>query len=44
MKKIFTKKLFIYMLAAFVVTIIAIFAIQTVIIRNNNSVSSQNKL
>lgn len=44
MKKFFTKKLFIYMLAAFVVTIIAIFAIQTVIIRNNNSVSSQNKL
>lgn len=44
MKKIFTKKLFIYMLAAFVVTIIAIFAIQTIIIQRNNSVSSQNKL
>lgn len=44
MKKIFTKKLFIYMLAAFALTIIAIFAIQTVIIQRNNAVSSQNKL
>lgn len=44
MKKFFTKKLFLYMLAALVLTIIAIFAIQTVIIRGNNSVSSQNKL
>lgn len=44
MKKIFTKKLFIYMLAALVVTIIAIFAIQTVIIQRNNLASSQSKL
>lgn len=44
MKKIFTKRLFIYMLVAFVVTITTIFVLQTVIIRKNNMASSQDKL
>lgn len=44
MKKIITKRLFIYMLAAFLCTIIAIFALQTVVNQRNNSVSSQEKL
>jgi len=44
MKKIFTKRLFIYMMAAFIVTITAIFVLQTVIIRRSNSAASQAKL
>lgn len=44
MKKIFTKRLFIYMLAAFLVTIIAIFGLQTFIIQRSNLVSSRDKL
>ncbi len=32
MKKIFTKRLFIYMLTAFILTIIGVFVLQTVII------------
>lgn len=44
MKKIITRRLFIYMLAAFLVTITAIFALQTFISKRNNVLSSQNKL
>lgn len=44
MKKIFTTRLFIYMLAAFLFTITAIFVLQTVIIQRNNVSSSQSKL
>lgn len=44
MKKIFTQRLFTYMLAAFIVTIIAIFTLQTVIIRRSNTSSSRDKL
>jgi len=44
MKKIFTKWLFIYMLAAFVVTITAIFVLQTVITRQSNTISSRDRL
>lgn len=44
MKKIFTRRLFIYMLTAFVITVTAIFALQTVINQRNNTISSQNKL
>ena len=44
MKKFFTKRLFIYMLGAFFVTIAAIFLLQTVIIQRSNSLSSQDKL
>ncbi len=44
MKKIFTKRLFFYMLAAFLVTITAIFVLQTVIIQRSNSAASQTKL
>ncbi|MDE6675483.1 MAG: methyl-accepting chemotaxis protein, partial [Acetatifactor sp.] len=44
MKKIFTQRLFIYMLAAFVVTITAIFVLQTVIIQRTNTSSSRDKL
>lgn len=44
MKKIFTKRLFFYMLGAFFVTITAIFLLQTVIIQRSNSLSSQDKL
>lgn len=44
MKKIFTKRLCIYMLAAFIVTITAVFAIQTIIIQSSNTASSQDKL
>ena len=44
MKKIFTKRLFVYMAVAFLVTIAAIFLIQTVIIQHNNLSSSQAKL
>ena len=44
MKKIFTKNLFVYMLAAFIVTITAIFTLQTFISKSNNLTLSQNKL
>lgn len=44
MKKIFTKRLSIYMLIAFVVTIAAIFILQTVIIKQSNMAASQSKL
>lgn len=44
MKKNFTKRLFIYMVAAFFVTIIGIFLLQTVIISRSNTSGSQSKL
>lgn len=44
MKKNFTKNLFIYMLAALLITITAIFVLQTVVNQKNNSSSSENKL
>lgn len=44
MKKIFTKKLFIYMVVAFTVTIAAIFTLQTFTNRRSNMESSKNKL
>lgn len=44
MKKIFTKRLFAYMLAALIVTITAIFVLQTVITQRNNTASSRAKL
>ena len=44
MKKIFTKRLFIYMAAALVLTISAIFVLQTVIIQKSNSAASKAKL
>ena len=44
MKKIFTKRLFIYMLVALLITITGIFGLQTIVTQKNNAVSSQNKL
>lgn len=44
MKKIFTQRLFYYMLAALLITIIAIFALQTVVSQANNRSSSRDKL
>ena len=44
MKKIFTQRLFTYMLAAFIVTITAIFVLQTVITQRSNTASSRDKL
>lgn len=44
MKKIFTKRLCIYMLAALIVTITAVFVLQTVITSRNNTVSAQDRL
>ena len=44
MKKIFTKSLSIYMVIAFLVTVGAIFLIQTVITSNNNLTQSRDKL
>lgn len=44
MKKIFTKRLSVYMLIAFLVTITAIFVLQTVIIQRSNSAASQTKM
>lgn len=44
MKKIFTRRLFIYMLAALFFTITAIFLLQTFVTKKNNTVSSQDKL
>ncbi len=44
MKKIFTRRLSAYMLAAFLVTITAVFALQTVVSQRNNASSSIAKL
>lgn len=44
MKKIFTRRLFIYMIAALAVTIAAVFTLQTFTNWNNNITSSQSKL
>lgn len=44
MKKMFAKKLLTYMLAAFVVTIVFIFVLQTIVAQNTNSTSSAEKL
>lgn len=44
MKKIFTQRLFYYMLAALVITITAIFCLQTAVNRADNTRSSQAKL
>ncbi len=44
MKKIFTQRLFLYMITALVVTIIAIFVLQTVTCNFNNTATSRNKL
>lgn len=44
MKKMFTRRLFLYMLGALLITISAIFVLQTVITQNNNTVASQEKL
>lgn len=44
MKEIFTKRLFIYMVVAFFVTITALFALQTVINQKNNTDLSRDKL
>lgn len=44
MKKIFTKRLFIYMVVALFFTIIAIFTLQTITSQRNNTLSSQEKL
>ena len=44
MKKMFTKRLLVYMAIAFVVTIIFIFALQTIVAHNNNTDSAAEKL
>lgn len=44
MKKIFTQRLFIYMLAALLLTITAVFVLQTIVNQNNNTASSLDKL
>ena len=44
MKKIFTKRLSIYMVIAFVVTIAAVFTLQTFTNWRTNKITSQNKL
>lgn len=44
MKKIFTQRLFIYMIVALTVTIAAIFVLQTVTNNYNNTLSSKSKL
>lgn len=44
MKRTITKRLFIYMLAAFLLTITAIFSLQTIISKRSNIQTSQNKL
>lgn len=44
MKKIFTQRLFCYMLAAFLITITAIFALQTVVSQTGNTSASRDKL
>ena len=44
MKKLITQRLFVYMLAALLITITAIFLLQTVVTQNSNRSDSQNKL
>ncbi|MDE5892236.1 MAG: methyl-accepting chemotaxis protein [Acetatifactor sp.] len=44
MKKLFTQRLFTYMLAALIVTITAVFLLQTVITQRSNMASSRDKL
>lgn len=44
MKKIFAKRLCIYMLAALIVTITFVFALQTVVTQRNNTASSRDRL
>lgn len=44
MKKIFTQRLFCYMLAALLLTITAIFVLQTIVSQTTNTSSSQTKL
>lgn len=44
MKKLFTQRLFAYMLAALIVTITAVFLLQTVITQRSNTASSRDKL
>lgn len=44
MEKIFTRRLFAYMLAALIITITTIFVLQTVIIQRTNTSSSRDKL
>ncbi len=44
MKKIITQRLFAYMLAALIVTITAVFVLQTVVTQRNNTASSRDKL
>lgn len=44
MKEIFTKRLFLYMLVAFLFTITAIFILQTFISNSNNKIDSKEKL
>lgn len=44
MKKMFTKRLFIYMAAALIITVTVIFGLQTFISKSNNMQSSRNKL
>lgn len=44
MKKMFTQRLFYYMLAALIITITAIFALQTVVSKASNTSSSKTKL
>lgn len=44
MKKIFTQRLFYYMLAGLIITILAIFGLQTVVSLTTNTTSSQAKL
>lgn len=44
MKKIFTQRLFCYMLVALIITIAAIFALQTIVSQNTNTTASQAKL
>lgn len=44
MKEMFTKKLFLYMLVAFIFTISGVFVLQTVIIQKSNGSASEGKL
>lgn len=44
MKEMFTKKLFLYMLVAFIFTISGVFVLQTVIIQKSNESASEGKL
>ena len=44
MKKMFTKRLMLYMAVAFVATIIFLFSLQTIVARNNNTNSAIEKL